>query len=444
MANDNLIRLKEEYDKNLIRLNETNKYEKQKMNEQITKLYNDYQVRLNTLRQNQQVELSNVRNSLDKLNKEKQELGVNINNLETNRQNILQQFRDLQSKYEQLQRDSVQNNQQKDASIQQALRSYENKYNMLQEQNKQLAGEIERKNRAVIEMERMREEYNNLQNKYRELMEAPPVINREDEEARQEELERVRSQYDELKQLYDSRQNELRSSPITLQQPTIIQPPSFQSQPQPQQTVLKPLLQQPALQQPVLQSNLGQTIPETIKDEGVIFPLADEKDEGTEEPGFFERLLNAVTPKTTQVEPSSETEDISEIMTPILPEVEVREVDKSPILKMPTPLERDITTTGIASMIEKEEPKIIYKYKPCKRKSSRKKSSKRKKSSSRRAIQQPIIYIQTSYDGKDGVSVSKGNISFPRKPKSQKKSSKKSAKKGSKKGNCSKIKSLLK
>jgi hypothetical protein len=129
-------------------------------------------------------------------------------------------------------------------------------------------------------------------------------------------------------------------------------------------------------------------------------------------------------------------------MPTLLDETEERTVDKSPILKPITP----VLATGLTQMIEKaeEEPKIIYKYRPCKRKSSKKKSSKSKKRTSKRQTQQPIIYIQTSYDGRDGVSVSKGNITFPRKPRSSKKSGKKSVKKSSKKASCSKIKSLLK
>jgi hypothetical protein len=416
---DELDKLKAQYQQNLNQLGSTNKYEKGQMNERITKLYNDYQVRLNTLRNNQQVELDNLRKRLTDLDREKQVLGSNVNKLENERQNILSGFKNLQDKYNQLQREGAYTNQQKDANIQNMLRQYEDRYKQLQQQNIRMTQEIDRKNNLIMETERIREAYNNLQNKYRELMEAPAVLDYEEEEARQRELDRVKSEYDMLKQQYNTSQSELRTVPVLptiqpMQQPTAkksIFNRLFGTEPEPApQTITQPPLLQP---QTITQASLLQTQPESDR------LLTTEPAPEEEETSFFKRIMDVVSPKEE--------------------ETEIRAVDTSPILKMPTPVE--LGTTEVSEITEKEEPKIIYRSRPCKRKSSKKKkSSKRKKTSQRKQSLQPIIYIQTSYDGKDNVSVSKGNITFPRKPRSQKKSSQKLSKKKS----CSKIKSLTK
>jgi hypothetical protein len=453
-----LDKLKAQYQQNINQLGSTNKYEKGQMNERITKLYNDYQVRLNTLRNNQQIELDNLRKKLVDLDREKQVLGTNVNKLENERQNILSGFKNVQDKYNQLQKEGAYTNQQKDANIQNMLRQYEDKYRQLQQQNIRMTQEIDRKNNLIIETERMREAYNNLQNKYRELMDAP--VDYEEEEARQRELERVKSEYDMLRQQYNTTQNELRTTHVLptitqpIQQPTvkksifnrlfgtepepelqpqtITQAPLLQSQTINQSPLLQPqtITQSPLLQpQTITQAPLLQAQPQTITQAPLLQTqqegLLEVEPEPEEETSFFKRIMDVVSPEKEEEEPG------------------IREIDTSPILKIPTPVE--LAPTVMGEITDKEEPKVIYRSKPCKRKSSKKKkSSKRKTTSQRKQSLQPIIYIQTSYDGKDNVSVSKGNITFPRKPRSQKKTSQKLSKKSSKKKSCSKIKSLTK
>jgi hypothetical protein len=88
---------------------------------------------------------------------------------------------------------------------------------------------------------------------------------------------------------------------------------------------------------------------------------------------------------------------------------------------------------------------VIYKYRRCKSKKKSKKSSKKssKKASKKRVSpkvveKQPIIYIQS-----EGLKISKGSITFPRKTKVSSKSSKKRTSSKSSKKTCSKLKQLM-
>jgi hypothetical protein len=294
-----------------------------------------------------------------------------------------------------------------------------------------LTEQLNGRDALIQEVDRMKSEYNNLQNKYRELMEQP-TTSPEQEQLRQQELERIKNEYNTLKIQYDTKQQELASAPATT--------PA---------TIESTVSVQPASAQSVAQPTVAPTSVQLTTDVTVVAP-----EQKKDEPGFLQKIWERVVPKQEE-EPEEATkvaDEITEEAVEETPEIDLATVQMtSPtpavsteeVLASVTPSIESIPTVLPTAITEQPEKQVIYKYRRCKSKSkkkSKRKSSKKKslkKRTSPKVVEkQPIIYIQS-----DGLKISKGSITFPRKTKVSSKTDKKRKSSKSRK-TCSKLKEL--